>query len=143
MKFLFAFCLIYVFLTSLYAEVVKVDSTKKWNDSYGKFSKENTVVIDVNPPTQKWGDINGKMNVTAEGYPNAPGIELRYNNADKSEPIFALICCVNHNMATCTHVGLSGKIEISESGFVSCFANDSEFTYGNNVGSIDVDVTLA
>ena len=64
---------------------------------------------------------------------------LRYN---VSEPnIMTMVCCMNNEISLCANVGIRGQFVVPQSGFVSCFANDNENTYGNNIGSIDAEIS--
>ena len=117
------------------AETLVVEAIKKWNAASTIYAAGKRISIST-AEGAKWGDVNGTIEVSANGYPNAVGITLRYEAAN----IMEMICCMNSDIDLCTNIGKQGTLIAPVTGFVSCFANDSDKTYGNNVGSIEAEI---
>eukprot|EP01038_Epipyxis_sp_PR26KG_P010301 gene10301-13847_t len=120
----------------LHAELLRVDSKEKWNNSVEKYEKGQTILIEAKG-NQIW--IDWYIKTDANGYSNTFGVPLRYmtNKAN----LFTLVCCVNQDINTCENIGKGNAMIVQETGFLSCFANDNDFFYWNNKGSIDFDIS--
>lgn len=115
---------------------ITVDSRQKWNDSEEKFAKGSVVQVTV-PDGQTWNDWY--ITTNAEGWVNTFHVPTRFDGAN----IFALICCSNEKIdGSCVNIGFGGKVTMTEDGVVSCFANDNEYFYWNNEGSLEVELTI-
>lgn len=126
--------------THILASSLTVDSTLLWNPARGVMYKKGMKLHFEADPQAVWYDVNKKIETTADGYPNIPGVVMRYNVSNDN--IMAMICCMNNQMKNCENVGSKGDLLVTEDGYVSCFANDNSKTYGNNYGSIVTEITV-
>jgi hypothetical protein len=119
-------------------EIIDVVSTKKWNAGKSVYKSGDKLAI-VADDGATWQDVDGKVTTSARGYPNAVKISLRYSTDNAN--IMVLICCMNNNLDSCKNIGVNSIYTVPENGVLSCFANDNDKTYGNNIGTIPITVT--
>jgi hypothetical protein len=132
-------------------DVVKcvINSTKKWNDCPLSSSTSSVVQvgqkiqIKANPVDQIWTDWY--IPATADGYENKYHVPTRYQSAN----LFELICCFREKCndkdddADCEAVGTAGELTVLSTGRVlSCYANDNSAFYWNNIGSLNIDISV-
>lgn len=110
-----------------------VNSPDKWNDCGTTISK-GTVVSIVVEGDQTWTDWY--IETTADGYANTLHVPTRHQSAN----LFELVCCINRKESTCSTIGSGNTFTAVEDGIISCYANDVDSFYWNNIGSITVTI---
>ena len=133
-------CLIISLISMVLADydgLMSVNSLYKWNDSPQHYSAGQIISIAVVPADQVWHDWY--IDSTADGYDSIYAPMSRYPKAK----MFELVCCVGQQIDdSCDIVGVyNGSFKIQKDGVISCFANDVDFMYSNNSGSISVQIT--
>jgi hypothetical protein len=119
---------------------LQVNSKELWNstpiDSSAKILKGDTVQVSVSKD-EKWTDWY--IEVDANGYSNTFGVSTRFPGAN----LFALVCCAGPQIdSSCSVIGTSGTVVFDKDAPLSCFANDNEYMYWNNKGSITATFSI-
>lgn len=119
---------------------LSVNSTLLWNPLKIITFQIGTKLLFSSNPKEYWYDLNHTIETTANGYKNIANVTMRYNITNDN--IMSMICCMNNLFNNCENVGIKGELLVKEEGFISCFANDNPYTYGNNDGSIVTVITV-
>jgi hypothetical protein len=116
--------------------MIKVESRKKWTDTEIELSKDSHYKYEA---TGEWKDWFIKCN--ANGYSNfLMDLFLRPIKRNPSAKWFQLIGVVNKDTSCSINLGIKGEFIAPENGRLWVYANDFEFAYRNNYGSIDLEV---
>ncbi|WP_044290745.1 hypothetical protein [Rivularia sp. PCC 7116] len=91
--------------------------------------------------SEKWVDWFILCN--ADGFPSSNWILKNTERLRRvpDENWFALIGAINFDSGNLFKIGTDKKLQPTQSGILTCFANDIPFMYWNNKGSIQLVVT--
>lgn len=140
MNFFFFFYFLSYFKLLFSSYLLEVNSKLLWNSLNSIYFNSNTILFINTSLTSFWYDLNNNIKVNSYGYPNIPNIKLRYN--ESNDNIMSMICCMNNQFNNCKNIGIKNTFKVNENGFLSCFANDNLYTYGNNEGSIIAEINI-
>jgi hypothetical protein len=116
----------------------KISAIEKWNDTGIHLVADQEYRFTA---TGQW--IDWTIACDANGYPS-PHWVLKISERWRrvtNENWFALIGAINFNERNFFAIGEERTLVMSESGTLTCFANDVPFMYWNNQGCVQLTVT--
>lgn len=116
---------------------VQIDARKKWNATGIELCKGCLYQFEV---SGEWCDA--KIKCGPSGY-ESPNVILRWTERMRRVPNanwFSLIGALDSKPLSQFVIGKSANLAMAESGLLTCFANDLDFMYWNNHGSVVLEI---
>jgi len=117
---------------------VEIHAKLKWNSTKIFVLAGSRYVLETKGSWTDWHETHD-----ANGYPS-PNLLLKSSELLRRFPganWFALICAVHSDKKLLFLIGTDRTMTMPRDGRLTCFANDVEFMYGNNKGSVKLTVT--
>ena len=118
--------------------VVGVHSRPKWNDTTLQVCKGEKYLFAA---SGTWYDANIATGPAGYPSPSFPFRLVEWLRRDPKANWFALIGTIGQSLAAPFVIGEGCTLDVHTEGILYCFANDLPFTYFNNTGWVEVEVT--